>query len=567
MNQVSKSCMVFVPNRQVVLAAVVALSALALPVHSFAKDGDAPTQPIGNPKAPQGGTFTMNLPAEPATLNPITGTDGYLIEDIEPYVLDTLLERDPNTYGWNANLAEKLDISPDGKTFTFTIRKEAKFHDGKPVTAEDVKFSFDVVFDPKYNAASLRPYFEGIEKAEIVDPLTVRFTAKSKYFGNLETLADTMRIIPKHFYGNADEGKKKNKTIMGSGPYKLEKYDQGQSIMLVRNKDWWGNKVDFKKGQYNFQNIRFRFIKDENIEIESLKKGDIDFMGLGPEAYMKKTEGPEWGKSVLKVKTENSGPKGFMYVGWNLKNDLFKDRDVRTAMAYLTNRDEMIKKFRYNMSMPATGPWYLQSEYADPKVKPIPYDPKKARELLTKAGWTDSDKNGVLDKVVNGKKQEFHFTLIYGSEDFKKYWELYQSDLKQAGIIMDLQQLDWNALLKAVDEKKFDAAALAWGGGSVDLDPKQIWHSESAGKDGSNFVSYKVPEVDKLIDEAREELDKKKRIVLMRKIYGTIAADMPYDFFFNDRYSMYATTSRIKTPKPTFKYLIGKTYWWAAPAK
>ncbi len=531
--------------------------------HAAKKVDDAPPavlKPIGNAAAPQGGMFTINYTAEPSTLNPITGTDLYNAK-IKAYVTDTLLERNVDTYEWDPGIAEKYEVSKDGKTYTFTLRKGVTFSDGKPLTAEDVKFSFDVVFDPKYNAAQMRPYFEGIEKVEIVDPQTVRFVTKEKYFGNFETAA-TMNILPKHFYGNPEEGIKKNKTILGSGPYKLEKYDQGQSLTLVRNKTWWGTSAPERKGEYNFERIRIRFIKDENIEVETLKKGDLDYIGLTPEAYTKKTDGPEWGKSVFKVKTENLEPKPYGYIGWNLKRDLFKDKNVRLALAMLTDRAEMNQKFRFGMSLLATGPWYQQSEFADPSVKAIQFDPKKARALLEKSGWADTDKNGVLDKMVNGKKVEFHFTLSYANADTKKYWELYQSDLKKNGIVMDIQLLDWNALLKAMDENNFDSVSLAWGGGTVDLDPKQIWHSSSAGKGGSNFINYSNPEVDKLIDQARVETDKSKRVTLLRKIYKTIAEDAPYNFLFNDKYVLYGSSNHVKQPKPSFKFETGTNYWW-----
>ena len=520
----------------------------------------APSKPFGNPNAPRKGTFNMNLGVEPTTLNPITGTDLYNSQ-VQSFVMDSLMDRSPDTYEWLPALAEKAEISADGKQFTFTIRKGATWHDGKPVTAEDVKFSFDVIFDPKYNAAHLRPYYENIEKAEIVDPQTVRFTAKIKYFGNFDQVAG-LTVLPKHFYGDADAGIKKNKTILGSGPYKLDKYDQGQSIVLARNKDWWGDKVDFRKGQYNFDKIRMRFVKEENIAIEKLKKGELDYDGLTPEAYMKKTEGPEWGKTVLKVKTENLAPKGYGYIGWNQRNEIFKEKDVRLALYHLINREEMNKKFRFGMSDLATGPWYKTSEYANPSIKPVLYDPKKAAELLKKAGWTDSDKDGLLDKTVGGQKRDFKFTLIYGNKDNEKYWVFYQNDLKKAGIQMDLQLLEWNSLLTKLDEGKFDAAALGWGGGSVDLDPKQIWHSASANKGGSNYINYQNPEVDKLIDAARGELDKKKRIPMLREVYAKIAADYPYAFLFNDKYALFANTPAMKMTKETYKYRVGTDFWW-----
>lgn len=524
-------------------------------------EGSGPMR--GNPNAPQGGTFNFSIGLEPSTLNPITGTDLYN-QAVQSYVLDSLMGRDPETHEWLPGLAEKAEISPDGKTFTFWIRKNAKFHDGHPLTAEDVKFSFDVVFDPKYNAAHMRPYFENVDKAEIIDPYTVKFTVKEKYFRNFDTLC-SMAILPKHFYGDAEAGIKKNKTIMGSGSYKLEKYDQGQSIVFVRNKEWWGNDLPQHKGQSNFERVRMRFIKDENIVLETLKKGDLDFYDdFKPEAYTVKATGPEWGKTAFKEKVENLSPKDYGYIGWNLERPLFKDREVRHALAMLVNRPEMIHKFRFDMSLPATGPTYQQSDYADPNVKPVPYDPKKAVEILKKAGWTDSDKDGVLDKTVDGKKVDFRFTLYYGNKDTEKYWVMYQGDLKRVGIDMQLQLIEWNAMMKAVDEHNFDAITMRWGSGGIDWDPKQVWHSASAAKGGSNFISYKNPEVDKLIDEARQELDKAKRVKILRKVYAMIAADYPYAFLFNERYVLYAHSNKVKMVKPTYKYTIGDGFWWAA---
>jgi microcin C transport system substrate-binding protein len=535
-------------------------------VKTAAQPGSTPPKTYGSPNAKTGGTFTINLDEEPTTLNPITATDLYSF-NVMAYIIDGLMDTDPETHELIPALAEKVDVAPDGKSMTFTLRKGATFHDGHPVTVEDVKFSYEVIFDPTYNVLNRQPYFENFErKAEIIGTDQVKFNIKTPYFGNLEQIA-SLGIVPKSVYGNAAEGKKKNKTMVGSGPYKIEKYDQGQSILLVKNKDWWGNKVDFRKGQYNFEHIRMRFIKDENIAIESIKKGDTDYQELRPEAFMKKTDGPEWGKTVQKFKTDNLAPKSYGYIGWNLKKDIFKDKKVRLALYMLMNREDMNKKFRFGMSYLATGPWYQQSEYADPKIKAVQFDPKKAVELLKQAGWTDSDKNGILDRTVNGKKEELSFTLIYGNKDTEKYWVLFQSDLKKVGVDMKLQLLEWNAMLKNIDESNFDAIAMAWGAGSVDIDPKQIWHTSSIGKGGSNFISYSNPEVDKMIDEARLELNKRKRIPLLRKIYAKIADDVPYAFLFNDRYVLYSATSRMKMVKPTMKYEIGTGYWWVEDGK
>jgi peptide/nickel transport system substrate-binding protein/microcin C transport system substrate-binding protein len=228
------------------------------------------------------------------------------------------------------------------------------------------------------------------------------------------------------------------------------------------------------------------------------------------------------------------------------------------------NREEMNKKFRYNLSVLATGPADVFADFASKDVKPLLFDPTKAQELLKKAGWADSNKDGVLDRMVDGKRQDFKFSLIHANKDNEKYFTFYREDLKKAGIDMEVKFLEWNSFLKMLDDGKFEAVALAWMTG-VNWDPKQIWHSSSAVAGGSNFVGYKNPVVDQMIDRARVEMDYAKRIPLLKKVYEEIAKDAPYVFMFNEQYSFYAHASRIEKPKDTFKYGIGTEFWFPKP--
>lgn len=512
-----------------------------------------------NANAPKGGNLVLNLEGEPPTVHPITSQDLYASK-VQAYVCEGLLTRNVDTYEWQGALADKWETSKDGKTFTFHIRQNAVFHDGKPVTAEDVKFSFDAIFNPAYEAAQLQPYFDGIAKVEAVDAQTVKFIAKDSYFKNFESAA-TMTVIPKHVYGDVEKSKKMNRTLVCSGGYTLSKFERGQMIQLKKFDKWWGNTAPEYKGMYNFDTITMRFFKEENIYLERAKKGDLDYIEMRIEAFMKKTEGAPWGATLLKHKVANDAPKSYGFIGWNLRRDLFQDKNVRVALAHLMNREEMNKKFRYGMSELANGPIYLKSEY-NPGNKALTFDVKKAKELLAQAGWKDSDKDGVLDKTVNGKKVDFKFTLIHANKDNEKYWTMYKEDLKKAGVDMEIKYLEWNSFLKLLDEGNFDAVSLAWGGGSVEPDPKQIWHSSSAVSGGSNFINYKNAEVDKLIEQGRLESDKKKRVALLKKAFAKIADDAPYVFLFNDKYVFYANSSRLGTPGETFKFDIGKDFWW-----
>ncbi|TNE95459.1 MAG: peptide ABC transporter substrate-binding protein [Deltaproteobacteria bacterium] len=517
---------------------------------------------LGNANAPKFGTFKYNLETAPTTLNALSSTDAYASR-VQAYVLESLLERNVDTYEWEPSLATKWDISKDGTVFTFTLREGVQWHDGKPLTVEDVKFSFDAIMDPKnkYKTAHLKSYYENIKEAKIVDPKTIQFIAKQKYFSNFDTAAG-LTIVPKHLYENPDKEmeKKLNKTLVGTGAYILDKYDRGKNLELKLNEKWWGLKE--KKGVNNFKKISMKFVKEDTKAIQHLEKGNLDFIGLQPEKFVKNTTGPKWGKSVFKVKVENKAPKGYSFLAWNNNNVLFKNKEIRRAMAHLFNRELMIEKFLFNMSMPATGPLYQQSDYADHSVKPIPFDPKKALEILRKQGWKDTDGDQILDKMIDGKKVSFSFTILEPLQDFMKYLTIFKEDAKKAGIDVKLKFVEWNTFIKLLDERKFEAVRLAWGAGAVDWDPKQIWHSDSIANGGSNFISYKNPKVDKYIDEARMTLDKKARVKVLNKAFKEIADDAPYVFLFNSKFSLYGHTKRLKRVKDTYNYGIGTGYWW-----
>lgn len=513
-----------------------------------------------NASAPQGGVLNYNFDNEPENLHPVMAGDRYSTLFFE-YVHDTLCANNPETWNFDPRLAEKWEVSKDGLSFTFFLRKDAFFHNGEPVTTDDVKFSLETIREPKHQALNQIPYYEKITKIDVIDKHTIKFTASEKYFKNLSSLCG-LYVIPKSVYGNIDKSVKMLKESVGAGPYKLEKYDKGQSITATRFDKWYGNNVKEFKGYFNFQKVIFRFTKDDNILIERLKKGDFDYAELGTESF-KKAVGPQFGKTVFANKVENSQPKSYGFIGFNFKNEILKDKDVRLAIAHLVNRDAMNKKFFNGWNYLANGPSFVKSDQAA-DMKPIPFDTKKARELLTKAGWTDSDKDGILDKTVNGKKMEAKFSFIYPSKDSEKYWTIIKEDAKQAGVEITLKFMEWNSFIKAIDDRNFDMMAMGWGGGDVESDPKQIWHSTSNGKGGSNYISYSNPEVDKLIDEGRGELDKAKRNKIFKKAYTLIAEDVPYIFMFNRKYEFYANSNKIIKPTETFKYNFGYRNWWTA---
>ena len=502
-------------------------------------------------------TFFNNLNGEPENLHPIKSTD-YYSSVVQYHILESLLERNKDTYEWDPALAKSWNISPDGKTFTFELFENLKWSDGKALTAHDVKFSFEVYRNPEYGGIRYLPYFEKIDRALVLSDTSIQFKVKEAYFGNFQVIAG-MDVIPQHIY--QDPKLKMSKNLIGSGPYVLDQYIKGKILVLKQNPLWEGKSQPLNKGKWNFPTLVFRFVKNESDVLLRMEKEHLDFSYLSAESFLEKTKQPPWDTKIRKVQFSNKSSKGYNFIGFNLKNPLFKDKNVRKALAHLFNRKLMNKKFRYNQSELARGPWYFWSDYADPQVKAIEFDPKKAIELLKSAGWKDENKNGILENTINGAKKEFSWTIIFSNPDYEKYLTFYQEDLKQAGIELKLKVLDWTSFLRLIDDKSFSAVMLGWSGGSIDFDPKQIWHSASAQNKGSNFISYSNPQVDALIDKGRAQLNKKDRIKTFREVYRLIAEDVPYIFMFNNRKGFYGVNKRIDIPAPTFNYDQGMSYW------
>lgn len=511
----------------------------------------------------KGNSITYNIGAEPATLSPLSAKEASAY-DVHGYLYETLLDKDLETYEWKPLLATEWTISKDNKVFEFKLREGVKWHDGKELTAEDVKFSYDVIYTDDWKAIQIRPYYDAIESVEVLDKYRVRFKVKDDYFQNFDVAA-TLTILPKHFYGDKKNKKIFGKMLLGSGPYKFDKYDRGMKIVLTQNPDWWGSSVESEKDSYQIKKINLKMVQEESVQLELLKRGDLDFQGFRPEAYVKKTKGPIWEEKIVKVKTENKTPKGYSFIGFNLKHPILRDKEVRKALSMLFNRPLMLKKFEYGLSTYANGPIYVQSDYNNPEVKPVEYDPQEALKILRNAGWRDTDKDGLLDKVIKGKKTSLTVTILEPLADMVKYLTVFKEDASKVGVDIQIKNIEWNSFVKLLDEKNFDAVRLAWSGGGVEWDPKQIWHSDSIEGASSNFISYSNPEVDRLIDQARKLYDRDQRIPLLQRVHKIIANDYPYIFWFNPKYSLYGHTKRVIKPKETFKYGIGQQYWKVNP--
>ncbi len=509
------------------------------------------------------GTFIESVAANPSSLFPLTNNDGEA-SAVQEMFFESLADRHWDTFDWMPSLASKWDISKDGKQFTFTLNPNAKFSDGSPVTAEDVKFSFDLIFMKGVMAAHLRPYYSAIKKVEVLGKDKIRFTTGDVYYKNFDVVAG-LTVFPKKHYmklyekDNSMTKAEVTKDPLGSGMWLLDKWEGTRQIVFKRNPNYWNKAELIKTGRWNYDRYIYKIVPEDSVEFEMFRKGDLTFKGLLPKQWTKQTDGPEFKSKLVKVKTVNKTPTGYSYIGWNQKNPILANKDVRWALSHLADLKTWINKIDYGMAEPTVGPYSVKSEQHDPSIKAVEFNLEKARERLKAAGWTKAGKGGILEK--DGQRLEL--TIIYPQQS-KETTEPKLVDYKQKaariGVAINLKAIDWTTFTKLLDDRKFDGAALGWSRDS-DGDLKQIWHSESINNKGSNFISYANPEVDKLINQHRATLDKKERTAIARKLQRIIYEDQPYTFLTERLYTLYAHQNYVKKERDTYTYTIGRSFW------
>jgi peptide/nickel transport system substrate-binding protein len=508
-----------------------------------------PGSPYHLPGYAPGDWLVQNLGEEPHSLIPYVPRSA-AAADVQSLVLESLLARNPVNLHWDPWLARSYRVSKNGLKITFTLRHQARFSDGTPVLAKDVVFSFNTMMNPQVNDPQNWPYYSDVKSCRAVGNYIVIFTFKHPYFKTLENVG-SFAIIPEHIYKfkSAKEYNGRSRLLVGSGPYMLKNWTPGQRMVLVKNPDYWGPPV-------TFQRIVYRFIQNPQAALATYLKGGIDSDGVEPSQWLKYTARPGFTKKnhCYQYLTSSSG---FIYLGWNLKNPLFKDRLTRTALAMLIDRNAIIKTFMHSMALPVNGPFNPLSPQNDPNIKAIPYDPAKARTLLAKAGW-HTGPNGTLER----KGRNFKFSLLIPSQ-----WPLgqkicvyMQHQFATAGINCQISPVQDTILLRRIDKRQFAAVIAGWTGG-IEMDPYQIFDSKSYAHEGSNAGDFDNAEADKLISEGRREMNTAKRMKIWHQLQAIIYRQQPYLFLFTPD-SLVFIQERFRNTKPVGKFGLNSGDWF-----
>ncbi|MCK7510956.1 MAG: peptide-binding protein [Desulfobacterales bacterium] len=424
-------------------------------------------------------------------------------------------DKDMNIVG---DLAESWDVTQNGLVITFHLRKGVQWHDGKPFTAADVLYTYQVTTDPKTPTAYAGDFLK-IKKAEALDDYTFRVTYDKPFAPALISWASA--ILPRHLLAGKDITKSPlARHPIGTGPYKFKEWVAGQKIVLVSNENYF-------EGRPYIDGRVTRIIPDTATMFLELRAQNIGMMGLTPLQYTRQTDNNLFKENFNKYRYLSFA---YTYLGYNLKNPLFTDKRVRQAISYAVNKDEIISGVLLGLGKPATGPYKHGTWAYNDKVKIYNYDPAKARELLKQAGLTDANNDGVLEK--DGKPFEFEILTNQGNETRQKCAEIIQRQLKEVGISVKIRIVEWSAFVTDfINKRRFDAVILGW---TIPLDPDayDVWHSSKTSPEELNFVSYKNPEADEMLEKGRSTFNQAERKKYYDRFQEILVEDQPYTFLY-----------------------------------
>jgi peptide/nickel transport system substrate-binding protein len=414
------------------------------------------------------------------------------------------------------DLAQSWEIKRGGLEIIFHLRHGVKWHDGVEFTSADVLFTYQKVIDPSVPT----PYssnYGPVQKVEAPDRYTVRVLYKEPFAPALERWG--MGIIPKHVLEGKDISREEfSRHPIGTGPYKLEQWVTGQKIVLTAFDDYF-------EGRPGIDRYIMRVIPDNATMFLELKSGGIDYMGLTPAQYKLQAQRGFFKKYFQEFRYPSFG---YTYLGYNLLDERFKDRRVRRALSHAIDKKSIIKGVLMGFGRPCTGPFPPESWAYNPHVPDPEYNPRRALELLAEAGW--KLQNGTL--VKDGRPFTFTILTNQGNNQRMLAAQIIQQDLKKIGIKVDISVLEWQAFLHLfIDKKRFEAVILGWGL-SRDPDIYDIWYSTKTKEGELNFLSYKNPEVDKLLVEGRTTFDLAKRKRIYNRIHEILAEDQPCTFLY-----------------------------------
>jgi len=510
--------------------------------------------PVASPAARKGGTIRFNGSQPPKSFNAYVDNNSYsaMVFDL---MYEKLLGTDMRTLDSAPALARRWAVSEDGREFTFVLDTRAKWSDGVPVTAEDVKWTFDSVMDPKSDTGPWKAMLGFFESPEVVDRLTVRFRKKGDSAKDWRDILNcsSFWVLPRHaFAGQAFNRLEFLNAVVG-GPYRIARVEEQVETELRRHGAWWRQDLAPCRSLANFDRILMRYYVDNENAFEALKSGKIDaYPVYTARIFAQETGGDRFRRNwLLKRRVKNHSPVGFQGFAMNMRRKPFDNLKVRQAMAMLVDRETM------NRTMMNGAYFLLKSYYHDLYDADHPctntlwkYDAAAAKRLLAEAGYAKG----------------FKFSFLSRSATEDKFLTLFTHALQACGVEMEIVRKDFAGWMRDMDAFSFDMTWAAWGAGLVKT-PEIMWHGREADRKGSNNITgFKSAEVDRLIEEEKGFDSAAARIAAYRRIDALIAAEVPYVLLWHTDETRLLYWNKFGTPK-TCLTRFGReedilSYWW-----
>ncbi|NJN17896.1 MAG: ABC transporter substrate-binding protein [Oscillochloris sp.] len=459
-----------------------------------------------------GGNVTRAITAEPSSLDP-HAAPGSGQNIILPYMYDTLVYRDMDNNS-QPYLAKSWEIAPDGLTISFTLRDDVTFHDGTPLNADAVVFTFNRFKEAKSSAGSGLATMTGVEA---LDAYTVRFSFSAPSATFFSTLATPYAGIISPTAAAA-AGEAFGQQPVGSGPFKFKEWQQGTAVVLERNPDYhWSPGEISNPGAPYIDNVIFKIIPDASTQLAALQADEVDLIFVNAPSHIARL------KEESSIQMVEAHLNSLIYLGFNLAHAPLDDVTVRQALAHAVNKDEIIQAALGGVGEAAFAPMASSLPGFDPSLKAfeLGFNPAQASEMLAEAGFVAGD-DGTLSK--DGRPLNLKL-LTYARAPNEDVAILIQSQLKAIGVNVEIQQFDTPTAAKAATAGEFDL--LLWRYDRNDSDVLNVnLHSSLIGS--SNRFSYSNPQVDQLLDRAASEMDDAARAQYYIEAQKLILADAPW---------------------------------------
>lgn len=518
-------------------ASIFAFAALAATWYPAPDWKEAP-DPVASPHAKKGGILRFNGSSAPKSHNTYVDTSSYT-DMMFAMMYETLLSVNPVTLDFEPCVARRWCVSDDGREFTFVIDERARWSDGEPVSALDVKWTFDAVTDPKNETGPWKIMLGEYESPVVLDadaerPLQVRFRKKGDTPPNWRDMihCGTFYILPKHAFEKQDFNKLDFLGAVVGGAYRISRIEEQIETEYERVPQWWRGDTPKCRNICNFDRILLRYYTSNENAFDALKKRMIDVYPVySARIWAKESSGEKFAKNwILKRRVNNHSPVGFQGFGMNMRRWPFDDLRVRRAMSKLIDREMMNRTMMFNE-------YFLQNSYfhdlydaARPCTNELLLiDREGAAKLLAEAGFARNPETGALEK--DGRP--FVFTFLSRSAGEDKFLVHFNAELQNLGIKMSITRKDFANWQRDIDEFDYDMTWHSWGANTF-RNPETMWLSTEADrKTSNNTTGFKSAEVDRLLAEEKLMKTFAEREEAYRKMDALITAQCPYALLWN----------------------------------